>query len=397
MIAAQQLSAPRPTDITETVRRLWSLQMDPTSAVARTEHLVLFSRLGPRYRPAQLERLLWTDKTLFEYRAFILPVSDLPIHRVTMRSYPPESGYSRHDWLRIFLQANDGFRRHILQRMRKEGALRGRDLENMIELEWRTGGWNDGDGSVAMMLEAMWGRGEIIIVGRDGQQRIWDLAERRLPKVKPAPAAALAREVVARRLAAAGIARRQNIGRMMDWTRPPGWERALDAMIRRGTAVPVRIDGVRGEWLADAAALEAPFRGRTVALSPFDQTIHDRARTEALWDFEYRLEIYVPKAKRRWGYFVPAGAPRRPARGPVRSAVRPRDEGAAYQRGARGGRAPRGRRRGGAPRGRRARAVAGRARPRLRRARCRRRGGRSCGAERMVIRRCAMSRQLLRR
>ena len=304
MLTAQQLTSPRPTDITETIRRLWWLQMDPTSAVARTEHLVLFSRLGPRYRPAQLERLLWEEQTLFEYRAFILPVSDLPLHRWTMRTYPPDTGLTRHVWVRRFLDENDAFRRHILQRMRKEGALRGRDLENMIALEWRTGGWNDGDGSVAMMLEALWARGEIMIVGRDGQQRIWDLAERRLPKVKLAPAAALAREVVARQLAAAGIQKRQYLGRMMDQTHPDGWDRALEAMIRKGTAVPVRIDGVRGEWIADAAALDAPFRGRTVALSPFDQAIHDRARAEALWDFEYRLEIYVPKANRRWGYFV---------------------------------------------------------------------------------------------
>ena len=96
-IVAQQLSSPRPTDIVETVRHLWMLQMDPTSAVARTEHLVLFSRLGPSYRPAALERALWTDRTLFEYRAYILPVDDLPIHKATMRSYPPRSRYARHD------------------------------------------------------------------------------------------------------------------------------------------------------------------------------------------------------------------------------------------------------------------------------------------------------------
>ncbi|MEX0985260.1 MAG: crosslink repair DNA glycosylase YcaQ family protein, partial [Actinomycetota bacterium] len=188
-ISAQALSAPRPAGVLETVRRLWMVQMDPTNAVARTEHLVLFSRLGARYRPSELERLLWQDRTLFEYRAFILPVDDLPIHRTTMRSYPPRSGYVRHEWVRTFLRENDAYRRHVLRRMRREGPLRGRDLENRIPLEWRTGGWNDGDGSVSMMLEMMWARGEIMIVGRDGQQRIWDLAERRLPVVAPAPAA----------------------------------------------------------------------------------------------------------------------------------------------------------------------------------------------------------------
>jgi uncharacterized protein len=303
-ITAQRLASPRPPDIATTIHRLWRLQMDPTSSVARTEHLVLFSRLGPRYRPQQLERMLWDEGSLFEYRAYILPVEDLPIHLVTMRGYPPDSGAVRHGWVRRFLAENDAFRRHILRRMRREGPLRGRDLENRIALEWRTGGWNDGDGSVSMMLEMMWARGDIMIVGRDGQQRIWDLAERRLPKVRPMPAAALATEVVARHLAAAGIIRRRHLGWMLDGTKPPGWERALDTMLRGGIAAEVAVEGVKGTWIADAASLDAAFRGRTVALSPFDQLIHDRDRTLAFWGFEYRLEIYVPKAKRRWGYFV---------------------------------------------------------------------------------------------
>jgi len=110
--------------------------------------------------------------------------------------------------------------------------------------------------------------------------------------------------VVKRHLAAAGVAKPSTIGWLFDGLKAEGWERALAALVREGSAVPVRIEGVKGQWVADAAALEAPFRGRTVALSPFDRLIHDRSRTEALWDFEYRLEIYVPKAKRRWGYFV---------------------------------------------------------------------------------------------
>ncbi len=303
-VVAQRLSSPRPAGVVEAVRQLWMLQMDPTNAVARTEHLVLFSRLGPAYRQAELARQLWDERSLFEYRAFILPVDDLPIHRATMRGYPPESRYTRHQWIRTFLRENAAFRRYILGRMRAEGPLRGRDLENRTKLEWRTGGWNDGDGSVSMMLEVMWARGEIMIVGRDGGDRVWDLAERRLPAVATMPAAARATAVVGRQLAAAGIAKPATLGWLFDGLKTPGWERALERMIRDGSALPVTIDGVKGRWVADAAALEATFRGRTVALSPFDRLIHDRVRTEALWDFVYRLEIYVPKAKRRWGYFV---------------------------------------------------------------------------------------------
>src|ERR671931_752653 len=83
-VTAQLLDAPRRRSIVETVRALGEVQMDPTSAVARTEHLVLWSRLGHRFRVAELERLLWQERALFEYWAHIVPTSDLPIHRVSM-------------------------------------------------------------------------------------------------------------------------------------------------------------------------------------------------------------------------------------------------------------------------------------------------------------------------
>jgi hypothetical protein len=110
---------------------------------------------------------------------------------------------------------------------------------------------------------------------------------------------------VRRQIAAAGIVRPNRIGHLFDGLKVPGWEAALARLVRDDLVVPVRVEGVAGRWLTDAAALEAPgFRGRLVALSPFDRLVHDRARLEVLWDMEYRLEIYVPEAKRRWGYFV---------------------------------------------------------------------------------------------
>ena len=89
------------------------VQMDPTSVVARTEHLVLWSRLGRRFRVAELERLLWRDRELFEYRAHILPTADLPMHRISMRRYP-QSDLTRHAYVRAWLRANDTFVRYVL-------------------------------------------------------------------------------------------------------------------------------------------------------------------------------------------------------------------------------------------------------------------------------------------
>jgi uncharacterized protein len=301
-VLGELLSLPRPRSILDVVRGLFFLQMDPTSSVARTEHLVLWSRLGERYRVADLERLLWEDKQLFEFNAYIVPSSDYALHRPSMRAYlRGESGRER--YVASWLKANASFRRHILNRLRDDGPLRTRDIDNRVVEGWRTGGWNDDSNDTAMMLEVLWRRGEVMIVGREGQQRIWDLAERRLPVHEARPPAEIARELLQRRLRAAGIAQPRTFAQFGAY-RPAGWERALARLEREGIAVPVRVEGLRGTWYAHGELLEGRFRGRTALLSPFDQLIHDRARSEALFGFRYRLEIYVPKDRREYGYFV---------------------------------------------------------------------------------------------
>jgi uncharacterized protein len=301
-VTAQLLDAPRRTSIMDTVRALGEVQMDPTSAVARTEHLVLWSRLGSRFRVAELEGLLWQERALFEYWAHILPTSDLAIHRISMRRYP-QGDASRRVYVRDWLRANDAFRRYVLGELRRRGPLRARDLENRAAQGWRTGGWNDEGQHVPMLLEILWNQGKVMIVGRDGQQRIWDLAERSLPEVAPRSAAAVARELAEREARAAGIARLDRIGFLFDGA-PPGRDRALRTLLGEGVLVPVEVEGLRGRWVTHRDLLDAPFRGRTTLLSPFDDLISDRERTERLFDFRFRLEIYVPKAKREYGYFV---------------------------------------------------------------------------------------------
>jgi hypothetical protein len=303
-VTAQLLSAPRPRSILEVVERLGSVQMDPTRAVARTEHLVLWSRLGRRFRVADLERLLWRDRSLFEYRAFILPASQYPVHRETMRRYPSTSA-GRHEYIRRYLRENARFRRYVLGRLRDEGPLPTRAFEDRSAVGWRTGGWNDDGRNTSMMLEVLWAKGEVMIAGRAGQERVWELAARSLPSDAPRPREGEeARSLADVQLRALGISKRSRFGWTFEGARPPGWERALAQLEREGRAVRVTVDGLPGERWAHGEALDRPFRGRTVLLSPFDRLIHDRARTEELFGFRFRLEIYVPKAKREHGYFV---------------------------------------------------------------------------------------------
>ena len=170
-------------------------------------------------------------------------------------------------------------------------------------MPWRSGGWNDGK-NLGRMLDLLWMRGDIAIAGRDGQQRLWDLAERILPLSEPRlPPSAVARRLLEVQLGARGVAPAERIGYPFD-RESPGRERALQGLVREGVAVPVAIDGVPGAWYAHAPALERPFAGRTTLLSPFDRLVYDRERTEQLFGFRYRFELYVPADKRVYGTYV---------------------------------------------------------------------------------------------
>jgi uncharacterized protein YcaQ len=283
-VMARQLDANRPAGILEVVRHLGSVQIDPTAVVARTEHLVLWARLGRAFDPAELNRLL-AERALFEHRAFIYPIEDYPLLRPFIEAWPDgETSWPRR--VRGWLAINDAFARYVLEELRTRGPLLSRDLEDRSVEPWKSRGWTH-DRNVSQMLEFLSGRGRIAISGRAGAQRLWDLAERVLPTGAARIPLEEARRIrMRRRLASLGIVR---VG-------------SADDVSDEG--VEAQIEGVRGRWRVDPDLLDRPFAGRTALLSPFDRMVYDRRVTEALFGFEYRLEIYVPVPKRRWGYYV---------------------------------------------------------------------------------------------
>jgi uncharacterized protein YcaQ len=300
-IMGQLLDAERPKGLLDAVERLGRVQMDPTAVVARTEHLVLYSRVGA-YERAALEQLMWKDRKLFEYWAFIVPMADLHLYQHTMRRVLVRDR-SRARYMRKWLMDNEAFRRRVMRELARRGPLKSRDIDDESRVEYTPGGWNAGR-NVTRMLDVLWAIGDIAIVGREGQERVWGIAKDWYPKkLKRATEREIAREIVSRQLATKGVARVNEFGYSFDG-RPPGWEEALAGLEREGLAVPARIDNVRGSFYAWAPLLERRFRGRSAILSPFDRLIHDRRRSEELFDFDYRLEIYVPRTQRRWGYYV---------------------------------------------------------------------------------------------
>jgi uncharacterized protein YcaQ len=143
------------------------------------------------------------------------------------------------------------------------------------------------------MLEFLMVRGEVAIAGRAGRERLWDLAERVYPADVDVPSVEEAEQKKnERRLALLGIAG------------PKAREMPIEPVHVGEAGEPAVVEGVKGEWRVDPSYLGDDFEGRTALLSPFDRLVHDRARAEELFDFEYTLEMYKPPAKRRWGYFA---------------------------------------------------------------------------------------------
>ena len=287
-LRGQLLTAERPAGIVETIDALTVVNIEPTAAIAPSADLILWSRLGWPYQPADLTRLFEEDRAVFEWGGFYRAMTDLALLIPEMRRRP-ESAQAR-EWL----AANDVFRREVLARLRAEGPLRAADIPDAAQVSWRSSGWTNNRNSM-QLLEMLVLCGDVAVSSRDAGGRLFDVADRVYPRDVPHLTDEDAgRERAERRLASLGIARMKGIAQPFE---------PIDVGEIGEQAV---VDGVDGVWRVDADALEAAdgFAGRTALLSPFDRLVFDRRRLEELFGFEYLLEMYKPAAKRRWGYFA---------------------------------------------------------------------------------------------
>lgn len=297
-VRAQLLTAPRPDDLLELVRHLQIVQVEPTASVVSSAELVCWSRLGASYRRGDLHDAVATG-LLVELRSMLRPAEDLALFRAEMAAWP---GPEAKDWERSgadWVEANDGCRQDILDKLLDEGPLPSRSLPDTTVVPWQSSGWNN-DRNVRMMLERMVSRGEIARAGYVGRERLWDLAERVYPDVEPIPYDEALRVRAARRLHSLGLAR-------LRAAVSPGEPNDVGEV-----GEPARIEGVRGTWRVDPSYLDVaqsddsagPVEPRTVLLSPLDRLVFDRKRLDELWGFDYQLEMYKPAASRRWGYWA---------------------------------------------------------------------------------------------
>ena len=253
-IRAQLLDADRPRDLLTMIGRLTMVQLDPTAAVAPSADLVAWSRLGSAYEPAELQQALERDRTLFEHRGqavptepvvvMVRPMADLGLYLADMAEWSVGWRQQR-EWLAV----NDGFRQRVLDLLGTSGPLASRDIPDSAEVPWKSSGWTH-DRNVTQMLESLASRGEVAVAGRQGRQRLWDVASRVYPaqmKAVPAEKALAIRDE--NRLRSLGVVRPQHVG---------------DA------GIPVEVEGTPGVWRLDPDATAENFEGRTALLSPFD-------------------------------------------------------------------------------------------------------------------------------
>ncbi len=307
-LAAQGFDRSRPRGrvtarhVRETVQRLGLLQFDSVNVLAQAHHQVLFSRLGP-YPLTHLEKLIAAGELTehWAHEASILPVGAWPLLRHRMEAHRPRPyGFD------AFLREHAGYVEWVLQQVRERGPLSADELPEpegvarRLDHTWfRT--------VPRMVLEALFGQGILAVRGRKSNMtRIYDLAERVVPEehlgVRTEKAEAQ-RELLRRAARSHGIGTAADLA---DYYRMPVPEarRHLEALAEAGELRRARVEGWREPaFLHPEARLPKAMAARAL-LSPFDPVVWFRPRAERLFDFDYRIEIYTPEAKRRWGYYV---------------------------------------------------------------------------------------------
>ncbi len=274
--------------------------------MVRSHYLPLFSRLG-NYPPTMLDQLAWgrgRQRQLFEYwghEASLLPLNLYPLLRWRMAHAADGRGIYRQ--LAQFGRERQDVIARVLAAVREQGALGAGSLSTRQE---RAGPWWDWS-EEKHALEWLFAAGEVTVAGRRGFERLYDVPEKVLPKAileQALPSEAEAHQGLMLHAATAlGVATERDL---RDYFRlEPGQGRAaLDELVADGRLQPVEVQG----WKQLAYCAGTPRIPRRIdasaLLSPFDSLVWERSRTERLFDFHYRLEIYTPAHKRVYGYYV---------------------------------------------------------------------------------------------
>ena len=303
---AQRLDEPcpfgdGPAATAAAVEHLGYVQIDTIHVVERCHHQILYTRI-PGYRRADLHRAQAVDKTVFEYWTHALsyvPVKDYRFFVAAMR----REARSRNAW---FGSVTTRDVRKVLRRLRTHGPLTIRDIDDDVLTE-KQHEWGSRKPS-KRALQLLFYRGVVAVSRRIGMLKTYDLASRHFGWDRPPKAAAASETLeylVDRALRSQGVVSLDSICHL-DAARKPGILAAIRRRVRRGELVPVAIDGAREHW-AHPALLDRRLpkvEPLVHVLSPFDPLVIQRRRLELFFGYAHVFEAYVPKPKRRYGYFT---------------------------------------------------------------------------------------------
>lgn len=307
-LAAQGFDKPRPAapdDIRHFRRALHAigvLQLDFVNVLLPAHFLMIWSRLGG-YNRQRFERFLYDSGEFTEqwaHEASVVRVSDWPLLEHRRQSWTPW----KRDPLRT-LEDPDGYLSRILDQVRRDGAVTANQLPEADSLPRKPGDWHRPVQRWA--LEHHFGRGMLGVRRRlPNFQRVYDLPERLIPdafRKNPVSQNEARRQLLRQASASLGVATLHDLA---DYYRMSPRDAAphLDELVEEGTLTPVRVAGWQQDaYLASTACSPRKIGGASL-LSPFDPLVWFRPRAERLFGFRYRIEIYVPAAKRQWGYYV---------------------------------------------------------------------------------------------
>ena len=313
-LAAQGLGGPRSGGtrraLAAQIARMGVLQIDSVNVFARSHYLPGYSRIGA-YDPAALDGLVMRRRrpAYVEYlahEAAFMPLDDWPLW-----------GFRRHAFTERLTRpgawAAEPHNADVIARVRAEladrGALKPSQIESVVR-QARGGPWWDWD-HVKNALEHLWRTGEVAIAGRDGFERVYALAEHVIPAElrDDRPRDDAIRELVRRAAKAYGVATLADLNDYYRFRDQKAVRRAIDDLEAVGEVAPVEVEGwTTGAgrsipaWLHRDARVPRAIE-QTTLLTPFDPIVWFRDRAERLFDFHYRIEIYVPGPKRQYGYY----------------------------------------------------------------------------------------------
>ncbi len=285
--------------------RMKVVQLDSIPVIARTQYMPFFSRLGA-YDMALFDTMAYKDDAWFEiwsHEASVVPVASEPLFRWTR-----ERAKAGHTWKGLYqvAQREPVYVDAVLDEVRERGVVAPSELSDPRPMPKGESGWGSGSmGSLA--LDWLWRIGEVGIRRRGNFEKVFSPIEDIVPAeilAAPTPSQDEAlRGLTMQAVEALGVGTLTDIS---DYFRISSKliRPTLEQLVEDGQVLPATVKGWDKPAFADPAAkTPREIRGATV-LSPFDPVVWRRERAERIWGFEYRIEIYVPAAKRRWGYYV---------------------------------------------------------------------------------------------